>query len=289
MQVAKTLNELKFMRNKLEGRVGFVPTMGALHNGHISLIRKSVEENPETIVSIFVNPSQFSLNEDFNKYPENLEKDLEKCRKAGAALVFTPDRKEIYKSEKPCITFNINSDISSILCGKNRLGHFEGVVQIVVILFNLVNPDVAYFGEKDFQQLRVIRKMVENLHFQIEIRSVPTVRETNGLAMSSRNIYLSDKQKELASQVYKTMETIQRRAEDARLERRAIPVEFAENEAKKRLVDQVPDIEIEYIEIRNNHDLSKSRFLSNNSKVFISVKIDGTRLIDNLFLGKKGG
>lgn len=288
MKVAKSLNELKLMRAELEGSVGFVPTMGALHEGHASIIRKSVRENPDTVVSIFVNPSQFGPNEDFGKYPRTLEEDLKKCEENGASLVFIPDRSEIY-GEKPLITFNVDGEMTSILCGKDRPGHFEGVVQIVSILFNLVHPDIAYFGEKDFQQLSVIRKMVSDLHFQLEVHSVPTIREPDGLAMSSRNRFLSDERRKLAPEIYKTMKATRAKTADALFDRRAIPVEYAENEAVKRLKEFIPEAEIDYVEIRNDDDLSKSRFLSNNSRIFIALKLGNTRLIDNMFLGKWNG
>lgn len=289
MRVAKSLNGLKLMKAELEGSVGFVPTMGALHEGHASIIRKSVRENPETIVSIFVNPSQFGPNEDFGKYPRTLEEDLKKCEESGASLVFIPDRSEIYGDQKPLVTFNVDGEMTSILCGKDRPGHFEGVVQIVSILFNLVHPDVTYFGEKDFQQLSVIRKMVSDLHFQLEVRSAPTIREPDGLAMSSRNRYLSDEHRKLAPEIYKTMKSMRAKAADALFERRAIPVEYAENEAVKRLEGFIPEAEIDYVEIRNDDDLSKSRFLSNSSRIFIALKLGKTRLIDNMFLGKRNG
>jgi pantoate--beta-alanine ligase len=236
-----------------------------------------------------VNPSQFGPNEDFAKYPRTLEEDLEKCEAAGATLVFAPQKKEIYPEEKPFITFNVDESMTSILCGKNRPGHFEGVVQVVSILFNIVSPDVAYFGEKDFQQLSVIKKMTESLHFQVEIRSVPTIRESDGLAMSSRNRYLSPENRELAANIYKTMKSMRTKAHDALFDRRAIPVEFAESEAKKQLEDLIPQAQIDYVEIRNDGDLSKSRFLSNSARIFVALKIGDTRLIDNMFLGKVNG
>jgi len=289
MKVAKSLNEFREMRSELAGSVGFVPTMGALHEGHASLIRRSSRDNPETVVSIFVNPSQFGPNEDFDKYPRTLEEDLKKCEAAGATLVFAPQKKEIYREEKPFITFNVDESMTSILCGKNRPGHFEGVVQVVSILFNIVSPDVAYFGEKDFQQLSVIRKMTESLHFQVEIRSVPTIRESDGLAMSSRNRYLSPENRELAANIYKTMKSTRTKAHDALFDRRAIPVEFAEKEAKERLEQLIPQAQIDYVEIRNDGDLSKSRFLSNSARIFVALKLGDTRLIDNMFLGKING
>jgi len=288
MKVAKTLNELRQMRAELKGSVGFVPTMGALHEGHASLIRKSAKENPETVVSIFVNPSQFGPNEDFGKYPKTLEEDLKKCEASGATLVFVPHRSDIYRSERSFITFNVSSEMTSILCGKNRPGHFEGVVQVVSILFNLVDPDFAYFGEKDFQQLSVIKKMTEELHFQIEIRSVSTMREESGLAMSSRNRYLSPEHHELAANIYKTMKEIKKMAQDALSEQKEISVESAENEARKQLEQAIPEAKIDYVEIRSD-DLSKSNFLNENSRIFVALKIGSTRLIDNLFIGKENG
>jgi len=289
MKVAKSLNELRQMRAELQGSVGFVPTMGALHEGHQSLIRKSAEENPETIVSIFVNPSQFGPNEDFGKYPKTLEEDLKKCEESGATLVFVPHRSDIYRSEKSFITFNVSEKMTSILCGKDRPGHFEGVVQVVSIFFNLVDPKRAYFGEKDFQQLGVIRRMTEELHFPIEIRSVPTMREQSGLAMSSRNRYLSQDHKILAANIYKTMKGVRMTTDTALSDRKEIPVEFAEAQAKKKLEETIPGAKIDYVEIRNDEDLSKSRFLSNSSRIFVALKIGNTRLIDNMSIGKRNG
>jgi len=286
MKIVKTINELRKLRKEISGRTGFVPTMGALHEGHVELIRQSVSKTESTIVSIFVNPTQFGPNEDFAKYPRTLEEDLKKCEQAGADIVFIPERAEIYGNTAPFITFKVSPEIASILCGKSRPGHFDGVVQVVSILFNIVRPDIAFFGEKDFQQLTIIRKMVSDLHFPILISGVPTVREADGLAKSSRNRYLSADERAKAPNIYKVLENIRQKAAAARFDRLAVPIEFVEKEAVKKLESLVPGILIDYLEIRNRTDLSKSQFLVKDSHVFIAAYIGKTRLIDNLFIGE---
>ena len=285
MHVVKSVSELRVLRRELKGSVGFVPTMGALHEGHAELIRRSAAECDSTIVSIFVNPTQFGPNEDFAKYPRTLEEDLKKCEESGATIVFTPEKEEIYGKGTPFITFKVSSDIASILCGKSRPGHFDGVVQVVSILFNIVQPDTAFFGEKDFQQLAVIRKMTSDLYFPVKIKGVPTVREKDGLAKSSRNRYLSPEERALAPNIYKVLEYIKQKAMSARFDRLAVPIEFVEAEAVKKLESLVPGIRIDYLEIRNSTDLSKSRFLVKDSHVFVAAYIGNTRLIDNAFIG----
>lgn len=285
MKIVKTVNELRKLRKEISGRTGFVPTMGALHEGHVELIRQSVSKTESTIVSIFVNPTQFGPNEDFAKYPRTLEEDLKKCEQAGADIVFIPERAEIYGTTAPFITFKVSPEIASILCGKSRPGHFDGVVQVVSILFNIVQPDVAFFGEKDFQQLAIIRKMTSDLHFPVKIEGVPTVREKDGLAKSSRNRYLSPEERALAPNIYKVLDHIKQKAETARFDRLAVPILFVENEALKKLESLVPGIRIDYLEIRNRTDLSKSSFLVKDSHVFVAAYIGKTRLIDNLFIG----
>jgi pantoate--beta-alanine ligase len=256
--------------------------MGALHNGHISLIETAKQHSQDVIVSIFVNPTQFGKGEDFDKYPKTIENDLEKCEKAGVKAVFIPQTSEIYP-ENSLITFNI-SKISEILCGKKRPGHFNGVIQVVTILFNIIQPDFAIFGEKDYQQLMIIKQLVKELHFPIKIISSKLIREKDGLAMSSRNRYLSLEERKKATVMYETFKRIKRRAEDAFFNRSALPVEFIEEDAKNLILEKYPDIKIDYIEIRNSDNLQKSKFILKKSRIFGAIFVGTTRLIDNMAL-----
>jgi len=285
MKILETVDEVRAFRRESSSLLGFVPTMGALHEGHGELIKRSVQKCEKTIVSIFVNPTQFGPNEDFEKYPRTVDDDLKMCEESGADAVFLPEKTAVYGNSTPMIKFSVSSDIASILCGKSRQGHFDGVVQVVSILFNIVQPDIAFFGEKDFQQLAIIRKMASELHFPVEITGIPTVREPDGLAKSSRNRYLSKDERRSAANIFKVLEFVKQKAESARFDRLAIPVEFAEDEAKRKLESLVSGIKIDYLEIRNSSDLSKGRFLGKDSRVFAAAYIGSTRLIDNLFIG----
>jgi len=286
MRILETVEAVRTARKELTGKVGFVPTMGALHRGHLELIKKSVELCETTVVSIFVNPTQFGQGEDYEKYPRTLENDLKLCEETGVDIVFVPKKNEIYTVESPKINFKVSEELTGILCGASRPGHFEGVVQVVSILFNIVNPDVAIFGQKDYQQLAIIKEMVSSLNYGIEIVGMPTVREQSGLAMSSRNRYLGTKEKEFAANILKVMEGVKVKADEARFDRRALPVEFIESEAASRLTALIPGSKVDYVEIRNTNNLTKGRFLARDSRIFVAVFIGETRLIDNLFLGE---
>lgn len=286
MKVLKTVDEMRSFRKDSAGGLGFVPTMGALHEGHCELIKRSASECERTVVSIFVNPTQFGPNEDFDKYPRTPQEDLKKCEESGADAVFMPSRQDVYGNTAPLITLKVGGEIASVLCGRSRPGHFDGVVQVVSILFNIVQPDISFFGEKDFQQLAVIRKMVSDLHFPVEIKGVATVRESDGLAKSSRNRYLNECERASAPNIFKVLESLKQKAVSARFDRLAIPVEFAQEEAVKKLESLVPGIKIDYLEIRNSRDLTKTRFLGKDSRVFVAAYIGTTRLIDNLFIGE---
>ena len=174
--------------------IGYVPTMGALHEGHESLINRAVKENDKVIVSVFVNPTQFGPNEDYDSYPRNIEKDLELCEKAGAAAVFNPEPSEMYFDNRS--TQVSVSGLTDVLCGARRPGHFNGVCLVITKFFNIVNQDRAYFGQKDAQQVAVLKRMVRDLSFDVEIVPCPIIREEDGLAKSSRNTYLSLRRKE---------------------------------------------------------------------------------------------
>ncbi|MDR3621285.1 MAG: pantoate--beta-alanine ligase [Paludisphaera borealis] len=196
---------------KADGRkIGFVPTMGALHEGHLRLIDHCRDRSGFTVVSIFVNPTQFGPSEDFSRYPRTLDDDLRKCREAGADLVFTPTPAEVYPRGASATTFVEVPGLSQVLEGEIRTTHFRGVTTVVMALFNIVRPDLAVFGQKDYQQQLLIRRMVEDLHVGVEIATAPTVREPDGLAMSSRNRYLDPRQRQGAAVLHRALEAARR-------------------------------------------------------------------------------
>ena len=198
MEIVKTIDDARRIRARY-GRLALVPTMGALHAGHMSLIAHAKNNAPAVAVSIFVNPTQFGPQEDYTKYPRPIEEDLDKCEQAGVDFIFSPTAEEIYPPGAPDIVVDLPT-MTSVLEGKHRPGHFKGVCQVVAKLFNILQPTVACFGQKDFQQLRVIEAMVEALDMPVDVIACPTLRDPDGLAMSSRNMYLSpeDRQKALS-------------------------------------------------------------------------------------------
>ncbi len=209
----RTVHTLKELRAILQGyrqqgkRIGLVPTMGNLHEGHISLVRRALEASDVVVTSIFVNPMQFGAGEDLDTYPRTLQDDQEKLEAAGNTLVFAPAPDEIYPEGLARHTKVVVPEVSDGHCGASRPGHFEGVATVVTMLFNIVQPDVAVFGEKDFQQLAVIRKLVKDLVMPVDVIGAPTVREEDGLAKSSRNGYLSAEERNRASAIYQSMQT----------------------------------------------------------------------------------
>ncbi len=286
MQVVKSVSEFRKLRKELgAGTLAFVPTMGALHRGHVKLMTEAKKHADFVAVSIFVNPTQFGPNEDFAKYPRTEAADLAACEEAGVDLVFMPTVAEIYGTP-PSITLKVGK-IADVLCGAHRPGHFDGVVQVVAILFNIVQPEVALFGEKDFQQLAIIRKLVIDLKFPIEIIGVPTVREPDGLALSSRNRYLSPEDRSVAPVIYKALAFAKKRAGEARFDRIALPAETVEHEAMAMIQKEIPHAAIDYFEIRHAETLEKNQFIMNKSRAFAAVRVGTTRLIDNLSLGEE--
>ena len=208
MEVCRDRQSLREFRSRLEGSVGFVATMGALHKGHLSLIEKSLQENKHTIISIFVNPTQFGENEDFGSYPRTLEADLVLCKKAGVSAVFTPSVEDMYSTDE--ITFNPPKNMGYILEGFDRPTHFAGVIAVVLKLFMLVQPYRAYFGQKDAQQVLILQKMVRDLFLNLEIVPCEIMRDDDGLALSSRNIYLSQKERETALCIPRTIALVKK-------------------------------------------------------------------------------
>ena len=257
-------------------RIGFVPTMGALHVGHVSLIEAAAKDCDFVVVSIFVNPTQFGPAEDFEKYPRPLEADLRICRKAGVDVVFAPAPREMYPAEN-LAWVNVEK-LTEPLCGRSRPGHFRGVATVCAKLFNIVGPDVAYFGQKDAQQAIVIKRMVADLNMPLEIVVCPTVREPNGLAVSSRNQYLSQQQKENAASIYRSLQRCRRMVDGGVTDARRIVDEM------RKVLHEVPSIQIEYVSIVDAETLESIETVAGRVLVAVAVRIGGTRLIDNILL-----
>lgn len=273
MKILRTVKELKSFRNKQTCELGFVPTMGALHQGHISLIKQSVEENPCTLVSIFVNPAQFSENEDFSTYPRKIEADLKICELANVDAVFLPKIEEIYSKAEPSLL--APSIKGYILEGYNRPGHFDGVLQVVLKLFNLVKPKYAYFGKKDAQQLFLIQNMVETFFLDIKIVPCEIIRDERGLALSSRNIYLSEVEKEKALSISKSLKIASREVMQGNLNADAI---------KEKMQAIMSEIQVEYIAITDRDFEKTEKIVIKNTIILVAAKVGQTRLIDNIWI-----
>lgn len=269
---------------KKEGlTVGLVPTMGALHNGHLSLIKKAVEKCDKVVVSVFVNPIQFCPGEDLDKYPRTLEADTKLCNAAGVSIVFAPSPSEMYGQSEMRTNDFLTYVIPPFfyvnkLCGKSRVGHFDGVCTVVNKLFNIVQPDFAFFGQKDAQQLIIIKKMVKDLNIPVDIVPCPIVREESGLALSSRNKYLSEEDKKEALVLSKILNNIK----DC-YKKGITDVEALKETAFQFLTDKH---ELEYLELLDCEDLEEKKIADNNTRVFIACKVGGVRLIDNILLGE---
>ena len=276
--IRKPVSLQKFSKKMLaEGKsIGLVPTMGALHRGHISLIEMSAKNNDITIVSIFVNPTQFGANEDFAKYPRRLRADLKLCREAGASIVFAPKPKDMYPL--PLQTFVHNPALESLYCGAYRPIHFAGVLSVVAKLFNIALPSRAYFGEKDFQQLHLIRKMAGDLNFPVKVVGAKTIREKSGLAMSSRNEYMSAEERAAASSIYAGMWAAKR------LHWRGETSVAKLREAVRGVVEWAGG-KIQYVEIVNKADLTPiTGKISKKAVILLACFFGKTRLIDHLEL-----
>lgn len=279
----KTCNELKdkVREYKQQGRtIGFVPTMGALHDGHFSLVEKSVSENDITIVSIFVNPTQFGPNEDYDKYPRTLDEDFNGLQKRNVDIVFAPTVNEMYPdsiTNLDCVTYVAPPyEFISKLCGKSRPKHFDGVCTIVIKLFNLTQADNTYFGLKDAQQVFIIKKMVKDLNIDINVIPCPIVREKSGLAMSSRNKYLTDEGKNVALALSKTIFTIEQLVKNQNV----TDVKYLTDVALSLL----KNTDIDYVEFVDYENLMPVKEVKDNTLFAIATKIDGVRLIDNILL-----
>lgn len=257
-------------------KIGFVPTMGALHAGHAALLRAARAECGYVVVSIFVNPTQFGPNEDYSRYPRTLEADRRLCAREGADLIFVPSVDEMYP--QPYRTYVEVRDLDQVLCGASRPGHFRGVCTVVLKLFHIVQPDVAYFGEKDFQQSRIVQQMVRDLNVPVEIRIVPTVREADGLALSSRNSYLTAEQRQVAPLIYQALCRVRERVaagerDVARLEG-YLQAELA----------TIPEAQLDYARIVDAETLQPLQTVDRPAVAAVAVFLGSTRLIDNIRL-----
>lgn len=279
IKVVHTISEVRQIVSqwKKEGNtIGFVPTMGYLHEGHQSLIRKSVEENDKTVVSIFVNPMQFGPAEDLDSYPRDLDADTKLCESTGAALIFNPEPEEMYK-DGVCSFVDMTGPTKE-LCGKSRPIHFRGVCTVVNKLFNIVGPDKAYFGQKDAQQLAVIKRMVLDLNIPIEIVGCPIIREEDGLAKSSRNTYLNEQERRSALILSKTIFMGEKMVREGQRDVKTLV------DAMKKNIETEPLAKIDYVEVVDFTNIQKIDKISGSVLVAMAVYIGKTRLIDNFII-----
>jgi len=279
MEVIKEISKMKEISKswKKSGyRIAFVPTMGFLHEAHLALVRKAKELGDKTVVSIFVNPLQFGPKEDFREYPRDLERDLTLLEKEGVDVVFVPEVEEMYPSDFQ--TFVEVTKLTKGLCGAFRPGHFKGVTTVVLKLFNIVNPDFAVFGEKDYQQLQVIRQMVKDLNLDVEIVPHPTVREKDGLAMSSRNTYLSQEERKSAIALYQALLLAKKLIEEGERDPRRI------REKMEDFIHSFPFTKVQYIEFVNPESLEPVEKIELPVLCALAVFVGKARLIDNMLI-----
>ncbi len=280
MLILKKISEVRdWVRRKSSkgGQIGLVPTMGYLHEGHLSLARAARRENDFVIMSIFVNPLQFGANEDLDTYPRDLKRDSQLAAAAGVDAIFAPEVSEMYPYYPQLTTVNV-TEITEVLCGAVRPGHFSGVATVVTKLFNIVQPDRAYFGQKDYQQCLVIKRMVADLNMPVEIKMVPIVREKDGLAMSSRNVYLSEEERRQALCLNEALRICRDLYDKGERSARKLL------DAVQDRIRQEPLAAIDYAEICSAELLQEVDEIKENVVVALAVRIGSTRLIDNIVL-----
>jgi pantoate--beta-alanine ligase len=270
-EIRSFLKELRRSESNLS--VGFVPTMGYLHRGHMELVRLSKLQNEVTVVSIYVNPIQFGVGEDYERYPRDLKRDLAMCEEAGVDVVFAPEDQEMYP-ELPKVKMDIPG-LTDRLEGAYRPGHFNGVAIVVLKLLHIVQPDRAYFGEKDYQQLKVVERLVKDLSLPVEIVPVPTVREEDGLACSSRNVYLSPEERQSALAIYKSFLLAQKLFQSGNTNANLL------KEAIKDFLLKHPHVrKIDYVEI-TDEELNPVEEVKEGDRILVALYVGNTRLIDN--------
>ena len=283
MDIVKTIAQVREVVRKArsDGKtIGFVPTMGALHLGHVSLMEAAVSKCDFVVVSIFVNPTQFGPGEDLDKYPRDIEANAEKCRAADVDLIFAPEASEMYPDK--LISWVEVEKLTDKLCGRSRQGHFKGVTTVCAKLFNIVLPDIAFFGQKDAQQAIVIKRMVKDLNMPLAIEVCPTVREKNGLAVSSRNQYLSEDEKEQAALIYQSLQKCEQLVKEGETNSEKLV------EAMVGKLAESSCIRVEYINIVDIDTVADIALVSGQALAAIAVKLGGTRLIDNIILDTTG-
>ena len=262
-------------------KIGLVPTMGCLHAGHASLIKKSVENADLTVVSVFVNPIQFGPNEDYDQYPRSLEADAKICEEIGADYIFAPSAVEMYPNLEKFSDLTMVAPpyaLTDMLCGKSRIGHFDGVATIVTKLFNIITPDIACFGMKDIQQLHIIKKMVKDLNFSVDIISCPLIREESGIALSSRNKYLSETDKNIALSISKALFAVKSGYEKGIKDTKIL------FDTAMTVLNQA--IELDYLEFVDKETFETITEIKTPTIVAIAAKVGSVRLIDNIIIGE---
>jgi pantoate--beta-alanine ligase len=279
MQVCATISEARTACRAAHGdrkRIGLVPTMGALHEGHLSLVRTAKAQCDVVAVSIFVNPTQFGPSEDLSKYPRQFERDCELLETEGVEILFAPPVEEMYPQGQ--VTWVVVEGLSEKLDGRSRPGHFRGVTTVVAKLFHILTPDTAYFGQKDAAQLAVIRRMVQELNFGIEIVACPIVREADGLAMSSRNAYLSGEERDRALVLYESLRRVEQEFGGGQRDAKALI------SSGKEILAREPQVRLDYCEIVDPETLDPVERISQRALVAVAAYVGATRLIDNVLL-----
>ncbi len=276
MQVIKHLSEMRSYINRIkkEKSIGFVPTMGYLHQGHLSLIKRARQDCDEVVVSIFVNPTQFSAGEDYHSYPRDLSRDIKLCKQEGVDVVFAPSREEMYPQDYSTFV-KVEGELSSTLEASSRPGHFQGVCTILTKLFNIISPDFSYFGQKDYQQVLVVKRLVRDLNFNTRIVVLPTVREKDGLAVSSRNSYLNKEERCAATILHESLEKAKQLIKEGKRDPALVESKM------KDLIKAEPLAEIDYAAVVDPETLRKVERIRKEVLVAVAVKIGEIRLIDN--------
>ena len=279
MRLIKEISQMRDYSKKIKGTrvIGFVPTMGSLHEGHLSLIRKAHQQCEEVVISIFVNPTQFGKGGDYQRYPRDLSKDMKLSEKEGVDVIFAPSREEMYPQGYSTFV-EIKGNLSSTLEGASRPGHFEGVATILTKLFNIINPDYSYFGEKDYQQALVVKKLVKELNLDTRILVLPTIRGKDGLALSSRNSYLNKKERTAATIFYKVLKRAKEWVGEGEKDPSALVSKM------RALIEKEPLVRIDYVAVVNPKTLEKVKEVRGEVLALLAVNIGETRLIDSIKL-----
>ncbi len=279
MRTIQSITEMQFYSKKMREEkksIGFVPTMGYFHEGHISLMKEAKLKNDISVASIFINPIQFGKNEDFNSYPRDMDHDLQLSMEAGIDILFIPSYEDVYLPDFS--TYIEPGKIGEILCGATRPGHFKGVSTIIVKLFNIIKPHRAYFGQKDFQQTVVIKKIVKDLNYDMEIIVLPIIREKDGLAMSSRNIYLLQEERQNAVILFQCLEEAKKMIQSGEKKADKVKTKI------KEMIENIKNINIDYISVIDKNTMQNKDVLEGEIVIALALYIGKTRLIDNIEL-----